>query len=214
MVDDVPQDDPRRQNGGSSAAAHRARRRELLGRERRQMRAENAVGMVENTLGIVNGRHRRFRQILGHRLTEEAQSQPSVTWAICTTVEHTDDQPGIGSAAYCSAVSLRQATSMWALAQRLKAKSEGKSSFMSAVLACADEPHRLEFSVPTRLTRSPLGIERGLQLNPADLGWCRVESLESTAGTPSMAYRFAKGYNARSRRPGSSATRRGQRGPN
>src|SRR5579884_750579 len=44
-------------------------------------------------------------------------------------------QPGTGSAAYCSAVSFRQASSILSLAQRLNANSEAKSSCMVPSLA-------------------------------------------------------------------------------
>jgi hypothetical protein len=49
---------------------------------------------------------------------------------MCQTVGRTLDQPGTGSAAYCSGVSFRQASSIRALAHRLKPKSETKSSFI------------------------------------------------------------------------------------
>src|SRR6202022_715569 len=45
-------------------------------------------------------------------------------------VEHTDDHPGTGSATYCSAVSLRQASRTLPLAQRSYANRATKSSFM------------------------------------------------------------------------------------
>src|SRR5258708_29046995 len=45
-------------------------------------------------------------------------------------VERTDDQPGTGSAAYCSAVSLRQAAKALVLAQRSYANNATTSSCM------------------------------------------------------------------------------------
>src|SRR5450432_1514167 len=45
-------------------------------------------------------------------------------------VERTDDHPGTGSATYCSAVSLRQASKTLVLAQRSYANNAMKSSCM------------------------------------------------------------------------------------
>ena len=44
------------------------------------------------------------------------------------------DQPGAGSAAYCSGVNFRHASSILEFAQRLKANSEAKSSCMITFL--------------------------------------------------------------------------------
>src|SRR6516165_8641481 len=67
------------------------------------------------------------------------RSQPSVAPAMWKTVERMGDQPGTGSAAYCSGVSLRQASSILALAHRLKANSEAKSSRMRILLRLGRE---------------------------------------------------------------------------
>src|SRR5262245_43834805 len=53
---------------------------------------------------------------------------------MCQTVARTEVQPGTGSATYCSAVSARQASSIFALAHRLKANREAKSSFIGPTL--------------------------------------------------------------------------------
>src|SRR3712207_1746510 len=45
-------------------------------------------------------------------------------------VERTDDHPGTGSATYCSAVSLRQASRILVLAQRSYANKAARSSCM------------------------------------------------------------------------------------
>src|SRR5436190_6530773 len=51
-------------------------------------------------------------------------------------VERTDDQPGTGSATYCSAVNLRQASSIFALAQRSYANRATISSCMRITRGC------------------------------------------------------------------------------
>src|SRR3982074_2735820 len=52
----------------------------------------------------------------------------SVARAMWEMVERTDDQPGTGSATYCSAVSLRQASRTLVLAQRSYANNATTSS--------------------------------------------------------------------------------------
>src|ERR1700737_1483155 len=54
----------------------------------------------------------------------------SVTRAMWEMVERTDDQPGTGSATYCSAVSWRQASRTLVLAQRSYANNATTSSCM------------------------------------------------------------------------------------
>src|SRR5215468_8662661 len=54
----------------------------------------------------------------------------TVARAMWERVERTDDQPGTGSATYCSAVSLRQASRTLRLAQRSYAKRATTSSCM------------------------------------------------------------------------------------
>src|ERR1019366_777222 len=54
----------------------------------------------------------------------------SVARAMWEMVERTDDQPGTGSATYCSAVSLRQASKTLLLAQRSYANNATTSSCM------------------------------------------------------------------------------------
>src|SRR5438876_5599509 len=54
----------------------------------------------------------------------------SVARAMWEMVERTDDQPGTGSATYCSAVSLRQASRTLVLAQRSYANNATTSSCM------------------------------------------------------------------------------------
>src|SRR5258708_14518750 len=54
----------------------------------------------------------------------------SVTNAMWEMVERTDDHPGTGSATYCAAVSLRQASRTLVLAQRSYANNATKSSCM------------------------------------------------------------------------------------
>src|SRR5262249_20647087 len=69
---------------------------------------------------------------------------PSVTVAMWTIVERTEDQPGAGSATYWSGVSFRQASRTWRSAQRLEAYSETKSSFIDSSPPCGTRP----FGVP------------------------------------------------------------------
>src|ERR1700692_4654207 len=54
----------------------------------------------------------------------------SVARAMWEMVERTDDQPGTGSAKYCSAVSLRQGSRTLVLAQRSYANNATTSSCM------------------------------------------------------------------------------------
>src|SRR5262249_31831305 len=83
---------------------------------------------------------------------------------MCQIVARTFAHPGTGSATYCSGVSLRQASSILSLAQRLKANRDAKSSFTIHLLSselCTQSPQPFEHLRPSRLSlTSVLGPHR------------------------------------------------------
>ena len=120
MVDDLPQNGPRGQHRGPPTAAEGPGGGQVLRGQQGCQVLEDPVSPIEQPLSVIHAcQFSLGRHALHHLRPATPRSQPSVTTAMCTIDERTDDPPGTGSAPYCSAVSFRQASRMSRSAQRL-----------------------------------------------------------------------------------------------
>src|SRR5580704_6974505 len=84
----------------------------------------------------------------------------SVARAMWKRVERTDDQPGTGSATYCSAVSLRQASKSLKLAQRSYANKATMSSCMNKLHSRRADGRRKTGRLGERRSGSAVGFRQ------------------------------------------------------